>query len=191
VGKHVVVIGGGNVAMDCARISMRLGATVCLNYRRSRKELPARQEEIENAEEEGLICRFLNAPLEFYGDDKGWVRAMRCTEMELCEPDASGRQSCRIIPETDFTMDADTVIVAIGQTPNPIIQRTTAGLETNPRNGTIIIDDEGRTNVKGVFAGGDVATGAATVISAMGAGRRAAQAMHDYLTNQEPKEGSS
>ena len=190
VGKHVVVIGGGNVAMDCARISMRLGATVCLNYRRSRKELPAREEEIENAEEEGLICRFLNAPLEFYGDDKGWVKAMRCTEMELCEPDASGRQSCRIVPDTDFTMDADTVIVAIGQTPNPIIQRTTTGLQTDPRKGTIIIDDEGRTNLKGVFAGGDVATGAATVISAMGAGRRAAQTIHDYLTNQEPKEGS-
>ncbi len=116
---------------------------------------------------------------------------MRCTEMELCEPDASGRQSCRIVPDTDFTMDADTVIVAIGQTPNPIIQRTTTGLQTNPRNGTIIIDEDGRTNLKGVFAGGDVATGAATVISAMGAGRRAAQAMHDYLMNQEPKEGSS
>ncbi len=190
IGKHVVVIGGGNVAMDCARISMRLGAKVCLNYRRSRKELPAREEEIENAEEEGLICRFLNAPLEFYGDDKGWVKAMRCTEMELCEPDASGRQSCRIVPNTDFTMDADTVIVAIGQTPNPIIQRTTTGLQTDPRKGTIITDDEGRTNLKGVFAGGDVATGAATVISAMGAGRRAAQAIHTYLTNQEPKEGS-
>ncbi|QLH75589.1 MAG: NADPH-dependent glutamate synthase [Methanomassiliicoccales archaeon] len=188
IGKHVVVIGGGNVAIDCARISMRLGATVCLNYRRSRNELPARKEEIENAEEEGLICKFLSAPVEFYGDDKGWVRAIRCTCMELTEPDASGRQNVRPIACSDFEMPADTVIVAIGQTPNPIIQRTTEGLMTNPRNGTIIVDSEGRTNIKGVFAGGDVTTGAATVISAMGAGRRAAKAIHDYLMELGPKE---
>jgi len=183
IGKHVVVIGGGNVAMDCARISMRLGATVCLNYRRSRNELPARREEIENAEEEGLICKFLNAPVEFYGDEKGWVKAMRVTCMELCEPDERGRCRVRPVESSDFDMETDTVIVAIGQTPNPIIQRTTDGLKTDPRNGTIIVDEEGRTNLDGVFAGGDVATGAATVISAMGAGKRAAKAMHDYLVN--------
>jgi glutamate synthase (NADPH/NADH) small chain len=184
IGKHVVVIGGGNVAMDCARISMRLGAKVCLNYRRSRNELPARREEIENAEEEGLMCRFLNAPVEFFGDDKGWVRSMKCANMELTEPDASGRQACRMIPDSEFDMDTDTVIVAIGQTPNPIIQRTTEGLVTDPKRGIIIVDNEGRTNLMGVFAGGDVATGAATVISAMGAGKRAAKAMHDYLMNE-------
>jgi len=167
IGKHVVVIGGGNVAMDCARISMRLGAKVCLNYRRSRNELPARREEIENAEEEGLTCNFLNAPAEFYGDEKGWVRAMRCTCMELTEPDERGRTGVRPIACSDFEMETDTVIVAIGQTPNPIIQRTTEGLRTNPRNGTIIVDEDGRTNLEGVFAGGDVATGAATVISAI------------------------
>ena len=187
IGKHVVVIGGGNVAIDCARISMRLGATVCLNYRRSRNELPARQEEIENAEEEGLICKFLNAPVEFNGDEKGWVKSMRCTCMELTEPDASGRQGVQPICCSDFEMPVDTVIIAIGQTPNPIIQRTTEGLETNPRNGIISVDADGRTNLKGVYAGGDVATGAATVISAMGAGKRAAKAMHEYLMNESPK----
>ena len=183
VGKHVVVIGGGNVAIDCARISMRLGATVCLNYRRSRNELPARKEEIENAEEEGLLCKFLSAPVEFYGDERGWVRSMRCTCMELTEPDESGRQSVQPIACSDFEIPADTVIIAIGQTPNPIIQRTTEGLRTNPRNGTISVDAEGRTNLEGVYAGGDVATGAATVISAMGAGKRAARSIHDYLMN--------
>jgi glutamate synthase (NADPH/NADH) small chain len=187
IGKHVVVIGGGNVAIDCARISMRLGATVCLNYRRSRNELPARQEEVENALEEGLICKFLSAPLEFYGDEKGWVKSMRCTCMELTEPDTSGRQGVQPIPCSDFEIPADTVIIAIGQTPNPIIQRTTDGLKTDPRNGIICVDAEGRTNVEGVYAGGDVATGAATVISAMGAGKRAARAMHDYLTNGAPR----
>jgi glutamate synthase (NADPH/NADH) small chain len=181
VGKHLVVIGGGNVAIDCARISMRLGATVCLNYRRSRNELPARREEIENAEEEGLACKFLSAPVEFYGDEKGWVKSMRCTCMELTEPDEKGRQGVQPIPCSDFEIPVDTVIIAIGQTPNPIIQRTTEGLMTNPRNGTIVVDAEGRTNLEGVYAGGDIATGAATVISAMGAGKRAARSIHRYL----------
>ena len=183
IGKHVVVIGGGNVAIDCARISMRLGAKVCLNYRRSRNELPARREEIENAEEEGLVCKFLSAPVEFFGDDKGWVKSMRCTCMELTAPDASGRQGVQAVCGSEFDMPVDTVIIAIGQTPNPIIQRTTKGLETNPRNGIIVVDAEGRTNIKGVWAGGDIATGAATVISAMGAGKRAARSINDYLMN--------
>jgi len=185
IGKHVVVIGGGNVAMDCARSSLRLGSEVCLLYRRSRDELPARHEEIENAEEEGIVCKFLAAPLEFYGDEKGWVKSMRCVAMELCEPDAKGRRSVKQIPGSEFTMDVDTVIIAIGQTPNPIIQRTTGGLQSDPRHGTICVDELGKTSLDGVYAGGDVATGAATVISAMGAGKRAAKAMHEYLSNKK------
>lgn len=185
IGKHVVVIGGGNVAMDCARSSMRLGADVCLLYRRSRDELPARHEEIENAEEEGLVCKFLAAPLEFYGDEKGWVKSMKCIVMELGEPDAKGRRSVKAIPGSEFTMETDTVIIAIGQTPNPIIQRTTEGLVTDPRHGTICVNEVGKTSLDGVYAGGDVATGAATVISAMGAGKRAGKAMHEYLMNKK------
>jgi len=185
IGKHVVVIGGGNVAMDCARSSMRLGASVCLLYRRGREELPARHEEIENAEEEGLICKFLAAPVEFYGDNKGWVKAMKCIAMELTEPDARGRRGVKPIPGSEFTMDVDTVIIAIGQTPNPIIQRTTDGLQSDPKHGTITVNEDGKTSLDGVYAGGDVATGAATVISAMGAGKRAAKAMHEYLTNKK------
>ncbi|MCW4047365.1 MAG: NADPH-dependent glutamate synthase [Candidatus Bathyarchaeota archaeon] len=185
IGKHVVVIGGGNVAMDCARSSMRLGAEVCLLYRRSREELPARKEEIENAEEEGLVCRFLAAPLRFIGDEKGWVKAMECQAMELGPPDASGRRRPVPIPGSEFTMETDTVIIAIGQTPNPIIQRTTEGLLVNPKHGTIIVDENGKTSLDGVYAGGDVATGAATVISAMGMGKKAAKAIHEYLMNKK------
>ncbi len=185
IGKKVVVIGGGNVAMDCARSSMRLGSEVCLLYRRSRNELPARNEEIENAEEEGLVCKFLAAPLEFYGDEKGWVKAMKVIAMELGEPDAKGRRSVKEVPGSEFTMDVDTVIIAIGQTPNPIIQRTTGGLQSDPRHGTICVNEVGKTSLDGVYAGGDVATGAATVISAMGAGKRAAKAMQEYLTDKK------
>jgi glutamate synthase (NADPH/NADH) small chain len=185
LGKHVVVIGGGNVAMDCARCSMRLGADVCLLYRRSRDELPARKEEIENAEEEGLVCRFLAAPLRFIGDDKGWVKAMECQAMELGPPDASGRRRPVPIKDSEFTMETDTVIIAIGQTPNPIIQRTTEGLVADPKHGTIIVDENGKTSLEGVYAGGDVATGAATVISAMGMGKKAAKAIHEYLMNKK------
>jgi len=185
IGKKVVVIGGGNVAMDCARSSMRLGSDVCLLYRRSRTELPARHEEIENAEEEGLLCKFLAAPVEFYGDEKGWVKSMKVIAMELTEPDAKGRRGVKEVPGSEFTMDVDTVIVAIGQTPNPIIQRTTEGLQSDARHGTICVNDVGKTSLEGVYAGGDVATGAATVISAMGAGKRAAKAMHEYLMNKK------
>ena len=185
LGKHVVVIGGGNVAMDCARCSMRLGAEVCLLYRRSRDELPARHEEIENAEEEGLVCKFLAAPLKFIGDEKGWVKAMECQCMELGPPDASGRRRPVPIKGSEFTMDVDTVIIAIGQTPNPIIQRTTDGLVADPRRGTITVDENGKTSLEGVYAGGDVATGAATVISAMGMGKKAAKAMHEYLMSKK------
>jgi glutamate synthase (NADPH/NADH) small chain len=185
LGKKVVVIGGGNVAMDCARSSMRLGSEVCLLYRRSRNELPARQEEIENAEEEGLVCKFLAAPMEFYGDEKGWVKAMKVIAMELTEPDAKGRRGVKEVPGSEFTMDVDTVIIAIGQTPNPIIQSTTGGLQSDPKRGTICVNEVGKTSLDGVYAGGDVATGAATVISAMGAGKRAAKAMHEYLADKK------
>ncbi len=185
IGKHVVVIGGGNVAMDCARSSMRLGADVCLLYRRSRDELPARQEEIENAEEEGLVCRFLAAPLRFSGDEKGWIRSMDCQCMELGPPDESGRRRPIPVKGSEFTMETDTVIIAIGQTPNPIIQRTTKGLEVNSKRGTILIDENGKTSLEGVYAGGDVVTGAATVISAMGAGKTAARAIHEYIMNKK------
>jgi glutamate synthase (NADPH/NADH) small chain len=185
LGKHVVVIGGGNVAMDCSRCSMRLGAEVCLLYRRSRDELPARQEEVENAEEEGLICKFLAAPLKFIGDEKGWVKAMECQAMELGPPDASGRRRPVPVKGSEFTMEVDTVIIAIGQTPNPIIQRTTDGLVADQRRGTITVDENGKTSLEGVYAGGDVATGAATVISAMGMGKKAAKAIHEYLMNKK------
>jgi glutamate synthase (NADPH/NADH) small chain len=185
LGEHVVVIGGGNVAMDCARSSMRLGADVCLLYRRSREELPARHEEIENAEEEGLVCKFLAAPLRFIGDEKGWVKAMECQAMELGPADASGRRRPVPVKGSEFTMETDTVIIAIGQTPNPIIQRTTEGLVADPKRGTIIVDEHGKTSLDGVYAGGDVATGAATVISAMGMGKNAAKAIHEYLMNKK------
>jgi glutamate synthase (NADPH/NADH) small chain len=164
---------------------MRLGADVCLLYRRSRAELPARHEEVENAEEEGLVCKFLGAPIEFYGDESGWVKSMKCIAMELTEPDAKGRRGVKEVPGSEFTMEVDTVIIAIGQTPNPIIQRTTDGLQSDPRHGTICVNEVGKTSLDGVYAGGDVATGAATVISAMGAGKRAAKAIHEYLMNKK------
>lgn len=185
VGKHVAVIGGGNVAMDSARCALRLGADqVCIVYRRSREEMPARQEEIENAEEEGIICKFLAAPRRFLGDEHGWVKAMECIAMELGPPDESGRRRPVPIKGSEFTMDVDTVIVAIGRTPNPIIQRTTKGLETTKR-GTIIVKGEtGQTSLERVYAGGDIVTGEATVISAMGAGKKAARSIHEYLTKK-------
>lgn len=185
VGKHVVVIGGGNVAMDSARSALRLGAEeVCIVYRRSREELPARKEEIENAEEEGIICKFLAAPTRFIGDEKGWVKAMECICMELGPPDQSGRRRPVPIKGSEFTMDTDTVIVAIGRTPNPIIQRTTEGLVVT-KWGTIVADENGKTSLEGVYAGGDIVTGEATVISAMGAGKKAAKAIHEYLMNKK------
>ncbi len=185
IGKHVAVIGGGNVAMDSARSALRLGAEeVCIVYRRSREELPARDEEIVNAEEEGIVCKFLAAPVRFIGDEKGWVKAMECICMELGPPDESGRRRPCRVEGSEFSMDVDCVIVAIGRTPNPIIQRTTEGLET-AKDGTIVAKDEsGKTSIEGVYAGGDIVTGEATVISAMGAGKKAARAIHEYLTKK-------
>ncbi len=181
IGRHVAVIGGGNVAMDSARSALRLGAEeVCIVYRRSREEMPARREEIENAEEEGIICKFLANPTRFIGDDKGWVKQMECICMELGPPDESGRRRPIPIKGSEFLMDVDTVIVAIGRTPNPIIQRTTEGLKVT-RWGTILADEKGKTSLEGVYAGGDIVTGEATVISAMGAGKKAARAIHEYL----------
>jgi glutamate synthase (NADPH/NADH) small chain len=181
IGKHVVVIGGGNVAMDSARSALRLGAEeVCIVYRRSREELPAREEEIENAEEEGIVCKFLAAPTRFIGDEKGWVKQMECICMELGPPDESGRRRPVPCKGSEFIMDVDAVVVAIGRTPNPIIQSTTEGLQVT-KWGTIVVDENGKTSLEGVYAGGDIVTGEATVISAMGAGKKAARAIHEYL----------
>src|SRR5208283_3860545 len=183
VGKRVVVIGGGNVAMDSARTALRLGAeSVSLVYRRSREEVPAREEEILNAEEEGVVFKFLTSPTRFVGNELGKVIGMEYISCNLGEPDQSGRRKPVPIEGSKAVMDVDTVIVAIGRTPNPIIQNTTEGLKT-AADGTIITDDTtGKTSFVGVYAGGDIATGEATVISAMGAGKKAAQSIHEYLT---------
>ena len=185
VGKKVAVIGGGNVALDSARCALRLGAeTVSIIYRRTRNEMPARQEEIENAEEEGIIFKYLTAPLKFTGDDKGNVKAMETISMRLCDEDDTGRRQVAPIDGSQTTMDVDTVVVAIGRTPNPIIQGTTPGLKT--MKGGIIASDEGfKTSIDGVYVGGDIATGEATVISAMGSGKIAAKSIHEYLSKRK------
>lgn len=184
VGKNVVVLGAGNVAMDAARTALRLGAeTVRIVYRRSRQEMPARAEEIHHAEEEGIIFELLTNPVRFIGDERGWVKAMECVRMELGEPDASGRRRPIPIPGSEFILETDMAIVAIGTMANPLIPSTTPGLETN-RWGYIVTDDTGRTSKEGVWAGGDIVTGAATVILAMGAGRKAAKAIHEYLMSK-------
>ncbi|MFW9963708.1 MAG: NADPH-dependent glutamate synthase [Candidatus Sifarchaeia archaeon] len=182
IGNRVAVIGGGNVAMDAARTSLRLGAEeVFIVYRRSGDELPARLEEVHHAEEEGVQFRLLTNPTEVIGNEKGEVIGMQCIKMELGAPDDSGRARPIPIEGSEFIMDVDTVIVAIGNSPNPIIPQTTSGLEVT-RWGTIVIDEEtGMTTLPGVFAGGDIVTGAATVISAMGAGKRAARGIHKYI----------
>jgi len=187
VGKKVAVIGGGNVAMDAARCALRLGADeVYIIYRRSRVEMPARHEEVENAEEEGIIFKLLTNPKQFIGNDQGWITAMECYEMELGEPDASGRRRPIIKEGSEFTIEVDVAIVALGTTPNPLIPSTTNGLETN-KNGTVVANEEsGKTIKDRVWAGGDVVTGAATVISAMGAGKRAAASIDSYLKSTKP-----
>jgi len=184
-GKKVAVIGGGNVAMDAARCALRLGADkVYIVYRRSRDEMPARLEEIENAEEEGVIFKLLTNPVRFLGNDQGWVTAMECVEMELGEPDESGRRRPITKEGSEFTMEVDTVVVALGTTPNPLVPTTTKGLDTT-KEGTVVADEEtGETTKPGVWAGGDVVTGAATVISAMGAAKRAAASIDAYLRGQ-------
>ena len=183
--KNVAVVGGGNVAMDAARCAQRMGAeNVCIVYRRSMNEMPARKEEMEHAVEEGIIFRTLTNPIEILGDDTGMVKGVRCVEMELGEPDASGR--CRPVekPDSELIIDADTVIMAIGTSPNPLIRTTTPGLETNQRGCIVTDGDSGMTSREGVYAGGDAVTGAATVILAMGAGKAAAKAIDEYIKNK-------
>ncbi|MDE6374837.1 MAG: NADPH-dependent glutamate synthase [Alistipes sp.] len=180
VGKRVVVVGGGNVAMDAVRTARRLGAEATIVYRRSEKELPARAEEVHHAKEEGIRFRMLTNPVEVLGTEEGWVRGVRCVEMELGEPDASGRRSPVEKPGSEFEVECDVAIMALGTSPNPLIAATTAGLETD-RRGCITADASGATTREGVFAGGDAVTGAATVILAMGAGRTAARAIDEYI----------
>ena len=182
-GKKVVVVGGGNVAMDAARTALRLGAETTIVYRRTENELPARKEEVHHAKEEGIQFAMLTNPVEVIGDENGWVKAVKCIRMELGEPDESGRRSPVEVPGSEFEIETDTVIMSLGPSPNPLIARTTAGLETN-RRGCLVADDNGATTRPGVFAGGDAVTGAATVILAMGAGRKAAAAIHDYIQNK-------
>ena len=184
-GKNVVVFGGGNVAMDAARSALRLGAeTVYIVYRRGMAELPARKEEVEHAEEEGIIFKTLCNPVAIHPDEDGFVHSMTCIEMELGEPDASGRRRPIEKPGSEFELEVDTVIMSLGTSPNPLIRSTTPGLETNKHGCIVTEGDEGKTSRDGVYAGGDAVTGAATVIKAMGAGKAAAKAMDEYIRNK-------
>ena len=182
IGGKVCVVGGGNVAMDAARTALRLGAEVHVVYRRTEAELPARKEEVHHAMQEGIIFDMLTNPVEIIGNEKGWVSAMKCIKMELGEPDASGRRSPVPVEGSEFEIKTDTVIMALGTTSNPLIAKTTSGLETTRRGG-IAADETGETSRPGVLAGGDAVTGAATVILAMGAGRTAAKAIDNYIKN--------
>lgn len=183
IGKRCVVVGGGNVAMDAVRTAKRLGAEAFIVYRRGEEELPARREEVHHAKQEGIEFRMLSNPVRINGDEKGDVKSITCIRMELGEPDASGRRRPQEVPGSEFDIECDTVIMALGTSPNPLIKSTTEGLETNKR-GCLTADEEGRTTREGVFAGGDAVTGAATVILAMGAGRKAAKAIDEYLTKK-------
>lgn len=181
IGKKVAVVGGGNVAMDAARTAMRLGAEhVYIVYRRGEDELPARKEEVGHAKEEGIEFYLLNNPVRVVGDDKGWVTGLECVKMELGEADASGRRSPVAVKDSNHVLEVDEVVMAIGQGPNPLISQTTPDLAVNKR-GNIVADEKGATSMPGVYAGGDIVTGAATVISAMGAGKKAAAAIDEYL----------
>lgn len=183
-GRNVAVIGGGNVAMDSVRTALRLGAeNAYIIYRRTEVEMPARKEEVHHAKEEGVQFRMLTNPVEYIGDDKGWVTGIKCIRMELGEPDSSGRRSPVPVKDSEFIIEADTVVVAVGTMANPIVPATTKGLETNKRGYIITKDENGETTRKGVWAGGDIVTGSATVILAMGAGRKAATAIHAHLSS--------
>ena len=183
--KNVAVVGGGNVAMDAARCAKRLGAeNVYIVYRRGEEEMPARKEEVEHAKEEGIIFKTLNNPIEILGDEHKFVTGMKCVEMVLGEPDESGRRSPVEKADSEFVLEVDSVIMAIGTSPNPLIRNTTKGLETN-RRGCFVADENGLTSREGVFAGGDAVTGAATVILAMGAGKTAAKAIDEYIKNKK------
>lgn len=182
-GKRTAVVGGGNVAMDAARTALRLGSEVYIVYRRSEEELPARREEVHHAKEEGINFELLTNPVEILSDENGWVKGIRCIRMELGEADSSGRRRPVPIEDSEFVIDVDSVIMSIGTTPNPLISSTTSDIETN-KKGCIIADDDGRTSKNRVFAGGDIVTGAATVILAMGAGKSAAKAIDDMIKNK-------
>ena len=187
-GSKVAVVGGGNVAMDAARCARRLGAEVMVIYRRTAAELPARKEEVEHAQEEGIQFRFLTNPVSVLGDDKGWVSGIRCQQMELGEPDASGRRRPVAVEGSEQDLPADCVIMALGTSPNPLIKSTTEGLETQKWGGIVVQEDTGATSREGVYAGGDAVTGAATVILAMGAGKTAAAAMDAYVQEKAMEE---
>ena len=181
-GEKVAIVGGGNVAMDAARTALRLGAEAHIVYRRGEEELPARAEEVHHAKEEGVIFDVLTNPTEILQDEKGWVTGMKCVKMELGEPDASGRRSPVVIEGSEFVLEVDTVIMSLGTSPNPLISSTTKGLDINKRQCIIASEETGLTSREGVFAGGDAVTGAATVILAMGAGKKAAAGIHEYLS---------
>lgn len=184
IGRNVAVVGGGNVAMDAARTALRLGSHVTIVYRRTEKELPARVEEVHHAKQEGIEFRLLTNPVAVLDDGRGWVKGLRCLQMELGEPDESGRRSPVPVEGSEFDIEADVVIMALGTSPNPLISSTTSGLEIN-RRGCIVASEDGATTRQGIFAGGDAVTGAATVILAMGAGRRAAAAIDEFIRNKQ------
>ena len=183
IGKKIAVIGAGNVALDSARCALRLGSEVSIVYRRTEAEMPARIEEIENAKEEGINLQFLTQPIRILGDEQGFVKGLECLKMNLGRPDASGRKRPLPVEDSNFILNVDTVIVAIGQTPNPLLGKAENRIKINPQ-GTIFVDENLMTSIPGVFAGGDIVTGADTVIAAMGAGKKAAVAMDNYLNDK-------
>ena len=187
-GKKVVVVGGGNVAMDAARTALRLGAEVHVVYRRSEEELPARKEEVHHAKEEGIIFDLLTNPVEILADENGWVKGIKCVRMELGEPDASGRRRPVVVEGSEFEMEADTVIMPLGTSPNPLISSTTIGLDVNRRKCIIADEESGQTSKEGVYAGGDAVTGAATVILAMGAGKLLQRELMNLLKIKQNKQ---